>query len=114
MDTQEISRHCRRKTRGEYEVASRIEALILEFTGATDVFGVPLFTDKMIDIWGEQRKHVTCIQDPEGIPLYSQTGTVHKGNVVLPVYRCGRGRGQYLQKLESQLTEELDDMSDVN
>ena len=39
----------------------------------------------------EQQKHLLCIQDPEGIQLYTLTGHITKGGVRLPVYRCARG-----------------------
>ena len=57
-----------------------------------DTLGVPLFdNEKMMNIWETQKKHVQCIQDPEGVSLYTQTGTCKKGDVVLPKYRCARG-----------------------
>ena len=57
-----------------------------------DTLGVPLFdNEKMINIWEIQKKHVQCIQDPEGVSLYTQTGTSKKGTVILPKYRCARG-----------------------
>ncbi|XP_066554861.1 uncharacterized protein LOC136744559 [Amia ocellicauda] len=37
------------------------------------------------------RPHLACIQDPEGVQLYTQTGQLRKGGVLLPVYRCARG-----------------------
>jgi len=39
----EMARHCRRRTRGVEETAKGIEALLLQFTPATDTLGVPLF-----------------------------------------------------------------------
>ena len=45
----------------------------------------------MVDIWKVECKHVACIQDPTGIPLYTITGNVMKGGVRLPVFRCSRG-----------------------
>ena len=39
----------------------------------------------------EQQKHLLCIQDPEGIQLYTRTGHITKGGARLPVYRCARG-----------------------
>ncbi|KAK5618766.1 hypothetical protein CRENBAI_012181 [Crenichthys baileyi] len=46
---------------------------------------------RMEEIWRTQRKHVACIQDPLGVHVYTRTGQVTKGGVVLPVYRCARG-----------------------
>jgi hypothetical protein len=34
---------------------------------------------------------VKCIQDPPGIELYTTTGQLKKGRVILPVFRCARG-----------------------
>ncbi|XP_071325834.1 uncharacterized protein [Trachinotus anak] len=45
----------------------------------------------MSEIWKSQRKHLACIQDPPGVQLYMQTGTVLKGGHRLPTYRCARG-----------------------
>ncbi|KAH3826019.1 hypothetical protein DPMN_127908 [Dreissena polymorpha] len=57
-----------------------------------DTVGVPLFdTEVMTEVWAKQRKHVQCIQDPEGISLYTVTGTAKKAGVVLCKYRCARG-----------------------
>ena len=39
----EMARHCRRRTRGVEKTAKGIEALLLQFTPATDTLGVPLF-----------------------------------------------------------------------
>ena len=86
----ELQRHCRRSTRGYYETIKLIEQLLLHFTGATDSLGTPLFNDQMISIWKVERRHVECIQDPP-VTLYTQTGTLKKGNKMLPVYRCARG-----------------------
>ncbi|XP_057184273.1 uncharacterized protein LOC130550779 [Triplophysa rosa] len=45
----------------------------------------------MREILKSQWKHVACIQDPLGVPLYMQTGTLVKGGHRLPSYRCARG-----------------------
>lgn len=42
-------------------------------------------------IWEEQKQHISCIQDPPGIELYTITGHVTKGGVKLPILRCARG-----------------------
>ena len=86
----ELNRHCKRKTRGYLDTMQHIDLLMLEFTAATDVLGVPLFNADMMRIWKEQKRHLECIQDP-GISLYTQTGTVKKGGRTLPIYRCARG-----------------------
>ena len=54
----------------------------------TDGHGVPLLKEEVDDIWEEQRKHVQCLQDPPNVSLYTVTGTMKKGGVMLPVLRC--------------------------
>jgi len=57
-----------------------------------DTNGVPLFdVETMTNVWHTQRKHVACIQDPEGVSLYTVTGTAKKAGMVLCKYRCARG-----------------------
>ena len=57
-----------------------------------DTLGVPLFdNEKMTNIWETQKKHVQCIQDPEGVSLYTKIGESKKGSAMLPKYRCARG-----------------------
>jgi hypothetical protein len=71
-----------------------IKDLLTAFDGVAgvDTLGVPLLDhDKIWAIWESQEKHVACIQDPEGVQLYTQTGTLVKGGVTLPVFRCARG-----------------------
>jgi len=54
--------------------------------------GMPLLHKDRTDVvWQAQKKHITCIQDPVGVRLYTQTGTISKGGVELPKYRCARG-----------------------
>ncbi|XP_039676130.1 uncharacterized protein LOC120571310 [Perca fluviatilis] len=62
------------------------------FWTLTDTMGVPLIDRAhMEEIWSTQRRHLDCIQDPEGVELYTRTGEVTKGGVKLPVFRCARG-----------------------
>ena len=91
MKKEELARHCRRRTRGATETAILIEAMLLEMTLATDATGVPLLSQEMMGIWEEQKKHLMCLQDPPGVPLYTMTGSMCKGGVTLPVLRCARG-----------------------
>lgn len=68
--------------------------LIETFMGVQglDTLGVPLFdNEKMANIWESQKRHVKCIQDPVHVSLYTCTGTLKKGTVQLPTYRCARG-----------------------
>ena len=94
INKKELALHCHRRTRGAERTAALISDLIEAFNGehGADTMGVPLLdTDRMKEIWESQQRHITCIQDPQGIQLYTQTGTLTKGGVILPVYRCARG-----------------------
>ena len=69
-----------------------IERLLLEVAESEDSTGMPLLkSTEMAAIWQEQWRHVPCLQDPEGMQLYVQTGSITKGGITLPVYRCARG-----------------------
>ena len=90
----ELALHCRRSTRGREETSRLLHELLTSFTGddGKDTLGTPLFDEERVwDEWRSQRKHISCIQDPDGYQLYSQTGTLVKGGVTLPTYRCARG-----------------------
>ncbi|XP_047203981.1 uncharacterized protein LOC124857001 [Girardinichthys multiradiatus] len=92
QSAKEMARHCRRRTRGAQETGRLLSETIHDFMGATDTMNIPLLDQaRMEDIWRTQRKHVACIQDPLGVQMYTRTGQVTKGGVVLPVYRCARG-----------------------
>ncbi|XP_075959015.1 uncharacterized protein LOC142962422 [Anarhichas minor] len=86
--------HCRRRTRGAEETSLLIQELLDTFGGAAgrDTLDIPLLDALCIqDIWSTQRRHLSCIQDPPGMQLYTETGRLTKGGVSLPVYRCARG-----------------------
>ncbi len=87
----ELARHCRRQTNGTQETLANIENLLLSLSTATDTLGVPLFKEEMSEIWKEQKHHVSCLQDPPNLALYTITGYVTKGNVRIPTLRCARG-----------------------
>ncbi|XP_056277468.1 uncharacterized protein LOC130198340 [Pseudoliparis swirei] len=54
--------------------------------------GVPLLDQaRMEHIWRVQKRHVGCIQDVPGVPLYTKVGTTTKSRVILTRYRCARG-----------------------
>ncbi|KAL5019738.1 hypothetical protein ScPMuIL_002636 [Solemya velum] len=56
------------------------------------MLGVPLLDkQKAEDMWESQQRHVTCIQDPPGVTLYTHTGALRKGGQTLPTFRCARG-----------------------
>ena len=93
---EELARHCRRRTRGAEMTLQLIEELVLELSSspsATDSNGVHVFSEDMVKILKEEKKHIKCIQDPDGITLYTVTGHIIKGwgGVELPVFRCARG-----------------------
>ena len=88
---EELARHCRRRTRRTEEAVELIEALLDNFSTMSDSLGVPVLQEDAMEIWAEQWRHVPCLQDPPGVPLYAITGEVSKGGVKLPVYRCARG-----------------------
>ncbi|XP_037643953.1 uncharacterized protein LOC119498907 [Sebastes umbrosus] len=86
--------HCRRRTRGPEESTLLIQELLDTFGGPAgrNTLDVPLLNALRIqDIWSTQRAHPSCIQDPPGVQLYTQTGRLTKGGVSLPVYCCARG-----------------------
>lgn len=90
----ELSLHCRRSTRSVEDITSLIAELLGTFDGdeGLDTLGVPLLDSARIwDIWESQRRHITCLQDPDGVELYTQVDTLKKGGYELPVYRCARG-----------------------
>ncbi|XP_060905128.1 uncharacterized protein LOC132982594 [Labrus mixtus] len=90
----ELVLYCRRRTRGEKETISMIDLLLHELMGekGSDFLGVPLLDrDRMVNIWEQQRKHVKCIQDEPGVPLYTETGSSTKEGIILTTYRCARG-----------------------
>ncbi|XP_055065387.2 uncharacterized protein [Misgurnus anguillicaudatus] len=94
LSKQELALHCRRRTRGEETTILLLERLLKELmtSNGSDSMGVPLLDrERMEHIWTVQKKHVKCIQDPPGVALYTETGTLTKGGVLLKTYRCARG-----------------------
>ena len=90
--TKELATHCKRRTRGTDESAKLIKRLLTTYSldPGKDTMGIPLLNcDYAWQIWEEQKKHLPCIQDPEGVQLYMETGKLKKGGVDLPVYRFG-------------------------
>ena len=84
----------RRQTRGVEKCSELIEQMIKTFSShlGNDTMGIPLLdSDHVWYIWGEQKRHLNCIQDPDGVLLYRQPGTRTKGGDQLPVYRCASG-----------------------
>ena len=54
--------HCRRRTKGTEATISAIEGLLLSLESATDSLAVPFFTELMVDVWQDQKRHVKCLQ----------------------------------------------------
>ena len=79
ISREEAALHCRRTTRGVDKTVQMLESLFLTLTPATNTLGVPLLKDELVEIWKEQCKHITCLQDPPGVPLYTITGYANKG-----------------------------------
>ncbi|XP_066300424.1 uncharacterized protein [Branchiostoma lanceolatum] len=94
ISRKELSTHCRRRTRDPDETTKLITELLQTFAGpqGSDTIGVPLLNKCRIwNIWSTQKRHVACLQDPPEVQLYMQTGSLVKGGVTLPVFRCARG-----------------------
>ena len=86
--------HCKRRTRDSEECFGLIQEPLETFSSdlGKDTMGIPLLdADRAWQIWEQQQRHLPCIQDPEGINLYTCTGHMTKGNIKLPIYRCARG-----------------------
>ncbi|KAK2898942.1 hypothetical protein Q8A67_010360 [Cirrhinus molitorella] len=92
LTAKQLALHCRCCTRGKEETEQLIEQLLEAFKDGRETMGIPLVDqERMSVIWDTQRHHLSCIQDPPGVQLYTQTGSVTKGGLTLPVYRCARG-----------------------
>ncbi|KAK9963911.1 hypothetical protein ABG768_005130 [Culter alburnus] len=92
LTSKQLAQHCRRCTRGVEETEQLIRQMLEAFKDARETMGIPLVNQERMDvIWDTQRRHLPCIQDPPGVQLYTQTGSVTKGGLTLPVYRCARG-----------------------
>ncbi|KAM4548781.1 leptin receptor-like [Odontesthes bonariensis] len=90
----ELSTFCRRRTRGEESTLVQLERLLEELRGpkGRDLMGVPLLDEVRMDhIWRVQKRHIKCIQDVPGIPLYTEVGSRNKSGIKLTSYRCARG-----------------------
>ena len=79
ISREEMSRHCQRRTCGKVETQV-IEELFLDMVECTDLGGYPLFDNRIVSICEEERKHVWCLQDPEGVALHTVTGHITKGD----------------------------------
>ena len=97
ISKEELALHCWRQTRGVETTMKLIHELLLAFDGeqGCDPLGVPLLkSQEMWVILETLKPRIACIQDPEGehqVQLYTETGTVLKGSIWLPDFRCARG-----------------------
>ena len=87
----ELAKHCKQRTRGSEQTILLLNQLFQSMKGKTDTLGVPLLREDYQEVWEEQKRHVSCVQDPDGVPLYTKVGQLTKGRTLLPVYRCARG-----------------------
>ena len=54
--------------------------------------GTPLLNaERSEEILASQLHHTVCLQDVEGVSLYTKVGDIMKGGVSVPKYRCARG-----------------------
>lgn len=73
----ELKRHCRRRIREMEEIRSMISGLLESVWELTDTTGLRLVNhDSMPHVWEVQQKHLECLQDPAGVKLYTQVGTL--------------------------------------
>lgn len=90
----DLKRYCRRRTRGEETTIRLIDSMLQELMGdnGKDLMGVPLLDAiRMENLWRVQKRHVKCLQDVPGVPLYTETGTTTVGGIQLTSFRCARG-----------------------
>lgn len=90
INSSELAKHCKRRTCGVEETRSLIQGLLKSMWELTDTSGLRLINpESMTRVWEVQQKHLTCIQDPPGVELYTKHGS--GSQKVLDVLRCGRG-----------------------
>ena len=82
--------------------------LLLHMAECTDLGGNSLFDHRIVGIWEEERKHVRCLQDPEGVSLYTVAGHVTKGDVAASAPLCKR---YYLTGIIPPLPDQLRNIS---
>lgn len=87
LSLNEFALHCHRTTRD----LDATTVLIFSNQGLGPLSVPLLANDHIWDIWKSQKYHIVCIQYPEDFQLYIKTGTLLRGNILLPTYRCSRG-----------------------
>ncbi|RXN02310.1 hypothetical protein ROHU_035082 [Labeo rohita] len=93
ITSNELAKHCRRRTRGVEETRALIHGLLDSMWELTDTTGLHLINpESMAHVQEVQQKHLSCIQDPPDVQLYTKLGSgLQKGDKILDVLRCGRG-----------------------
>ena len=94
LSRRELALHCCRRTCGAETTTELIDQLIKSLRGdkGHDTLGMTIFDQPLMDkIWSEEKKHISCIQDPASIQLFVQTGTRRRGGVKLKTYCCAHG-----------------------
>jgi len=72
LTPRELALHCRRRTGRAERTTILIDQLIESLRGdnGLDTLGKPIFDQLLMDkIWSEEKKHIQCIQDPDGVQL---------------------------------------------
>ncbi|XP_051959644.1 uncharacterized protein LOC127627336 [Xyrauchen texanus] len=65
LTSRQLAQHCRRCTRGVEATEKLIGQMLVAFKDARETMGIPLVDQERMDaIWGTQRRHLPCIQDP--------------------------------------------------
>ena len=65
---------------------------------------IPLLNKTSIQqIWEEQKQHISCIQDvgDPAIQVYTQTGTLKKSGVELPIYTVPEGQHHWSHSINT-------------
>ncbi|KAF6733661.1 hypothetical protein FQA47_015382 [Oryzias melastigma] len=91
----QIKSYVHRVTRGVENSAVAVEFILERFKGPAglDIDGIPLLKDDAAvnSHWATASKHLSCMQDPPGMPLYINTKVVTLNGVELNRYKCQRG-----------------------
>ncbi|XP_023184849.1 uncharacterized protein LOC111607158 [Xiphophorus maculatus] len=92
INSSELAKHCRRRTRGVEETRNLIQELLNSMWELTDTSGLRLINpESMTHVWQVQQKHLPCIQDPPGVELYTKLRSTQKGDKEVQTFRCSRG-----------------------
>ncbi|XP_025088305.1 uncharacterized protein LOC112560588 [Pomacea canaliculata] len=90
----DLARHCQHATHPPQNIAMLVQQLLEAYDGnqVRDTLGVPLLNSEHAwDEWEKANVHVACLQDPPGMQLYTELGTMRMVGVELKTYRCARG-----------------------